>query len=112
MELSAKDAVVAEEKLRRYLLSSTHPDGKGKAQFLVGLGYLQHNWERLADDLREQHLTRVAEAGRFSPYGQKYEILGPLTGPNGVTAWVRTIWIVRHGESRPRLITLIPQEKR
>ena len=41
----------------------------------------------------------------------KYEILGQLTGPNGVTGWVRTIWIVRHGEENPRLVTLIPEEK-
>lgn len=48
---------------------------------------------------------------RVSPYGQKYEILGPLTGPNGNTAWVRTIWIVLTGETVPRLVTLIPAEK-
>lgn len=45
---------------------------------------------------------------RVTPWGHKYEILGPLTGPNGGTAWIRTVWIVRHGESAARLITLIP----
>lgn len=51
------------------------------------------------------------EPGRRSSYGRKYEILGLLTGPNGSTAWVRTIWIVRVGETAPRLVTLIPAEK-
>jgi len=110
MRFSAEDAIIPEEKLRGYLLSSTHPDGRGKAQYLAGLGYDGSNWRRLADDLRTQLLIRVAEAGRHSQYGQKYEILGPLTGPNGVTRWVRTIWIVRHGEKQPRLVTLIPRE--
>ena len=45
-------------------------------------------------------------------YGQKYEILGPLTGPNGTLAWVRTIWIIPTDHSAPRLVTLIPVEKR
>jgi hypothetical protein len=43
---------------------------------------------------------------------QKYEFLGPLTGPNGHTAWVRTIWIMLTGEAAPRLVTLITAEKR
>jgi hypothetical protein len=41
----------------------------------------------------------------------KYEILGPLTGPNGATAWIRTIWIVLTDETTPRLVTLIPAAK-
>ncbi len=48
---------------------------------------------------------------RATFYGQKYEILGTLTGPNGNTAWVRTIWIILTGETGPRLVTLIPAEK-
>ncbi len=56
----------------------------------------------------EQILSLDAQPGRPSPYGQKYEILGPLTGPNGKNAWVRTIWIVLTGETAPRLVTLIP----
>jgi hypothetical protein len=46
-----------------------------------------------------------------SPYGRKYEILGLLTGPNGTSAWIRTIWIVLTDESLPRLVTLIPEER-
>jgi len=64
-----------------------------------------------AEGLREQILSHDAQPGRPSPYGQKYEILGPLTGPNGKNAWVRTIWIVLTGETAPRLVTLIPAEK-
>jgi hypothetical protein len=41
----------------------------------------------------------------------KYEILGVLRGPNGRAAGVRSIWIVLHGETRPRLVTLVPWEE-
>lgn len=111
MRLSAADAVIPPEKLQDYVLSPTHPDGRAKAAYLGRLGYTQADWRRLEADLREQILSRDAERVRPSPYGQKYEILGPLTGPNGTAAWVRTIWIVLAGETVPRLVTLIPEEK-
>ena len=111
MRLSIHNARIPADKLRDYLLSTTHPDGRGKAEYLGGLGYSQDAFSRLEADLREQVLTLDAQPGRPSPYGQKYEILGPLTGPNGKNAWVRTIWIVLTGETAPRLVTLIPAEK-
>lgn len=111
MKLSAKDAVIPSEKVSRYILSRTHPDGRTKAQYLALLGYSETDGPRLETDLREQHLGREALPGKLSPYGQKYEILGPLTGPSGRSAWVRTVWIVRTGESSPRLVTLVPEEK-
>ena len=106
--LSAVTAIVPEEKLRDYVLSPTHPDGKAKADYLARIGYSQERWQQLEGDLRIQHLILEAKPGRVTPWGRKYEILGPLIGPNGGTAWVRTIWIVRHGELAARLITLIP----
>jgi filamentous hemagglutinin len=111
VRLSARDAIIPADKLRDYLLSTTHPDGRGKAEYLSRLGYSQDTAAELDADLREQTLSLDAEQGRLSPYGQKYEILGPLTGPNGSTAWVRTIWIVLTGETAPRLVTLIPAGK-
>lgn len=112
VRLSASDAVIAPEKLRDYILSPTHPDGRAKAAYLALLGYTQADWPRLDADLRDQILSRAAEPARLSQYGQKYEILGPLTGPSGDTAWVRTIWIICIGETVPRLVTLIPEEER
>jgi hypothetical protein len=111
MKLSALDAIITPEKLRDYLLSPTHPDGHGKAEYLARLGYSQAEWRQLEADLRDQHLSREAEPSRPSPYGKKYEILGPLTGPNGASAWVRTIWIILTSEKQARLVTLIPEER-
>lgn len=112
MKLSAATAVIAPEKLRDYVLSPTHPDGRAKAAYLARLGYTQADWPRLEADLREQVLSLDAVPVKQSAYGQKYEILGPLTGPNGLAAWIRTIWIILTGETVPRLVTLIPVEKR
>jgi hypothetical protein len=111
MKLSARDAIIPMEKLVDYLLSPTHPEGSSKAAFLAGLGYSSHEWRQLEADLREQ-LVLDAVPGKVSPFGRKYEILGLLTGPNGATAQVRTIWIILTDETRARLVTLIPEERR
>ena len=106
-----RDAVIAAEKLRDYILSPVHPDGWGKANYLAKLGYSQATWRRLAFDLRAQVLPRPARRARASPYGRKYEILAPLTGPNGKSAWIRTIWIIPNGQRRARLATLLPEAR-
>lgn len=41
MKLRARDAIIPREKLRDYLLSVAHPDGRGKAEHLGRLGYSQ-----------------------------------------------------------------------
>ncbi len=41
VRLSARDAIIRPDKLRDYLLSEGHPDGRGKAEYLGRLGYSQ-----------------------------------------------------------------------
>ena len=108
MKLSARDAIIDPRKLRDYLLSDEHPDGRSKAHYLVLLGYEQDHWERLAEDLRQQILPLDARHLEDSPWGSKYEILGVLRGPSGRTGGIRSIWVVRRRETRPRLVTLTP----
>ena len=102
------DAIIDGGKLREYLLAPKHPDGWSKARYLEGLGYVRAEWPHLEAELRRQILTLEAEALEESPWGAKYEILGLLTGPNGRTGGIRSIGIVRRGETQPRLVTLIP----
>ena len=75
------------------------------------MGYEQKHWKILETDLREQHLFQEATPGKKSIYGEKYEIFAPLVGPNGEERWLRSIWMIRLGESVARFITLIPEKK-
>ena len=78
----AERAVIDSAKIRDYLLSPTHPVGRFKALFFVGLGYARDDWERLEADIRELALAQDAIPAEASEHGQKYEIRCRLTGPS------------------------------
>jgi hypothetical protein len=104
----ADDAIISREKIVAYLLNLDHPDGGPKAVVLMHAGFSARRAEELEAALRTQHLPLDAEEGKPSAFGRKYEIRGELRGPVD-RVMVRSIWIVRHGESAPRLITLVPE---
>ena len=107
---NSQNALIAERKLRDYVLSSSHPTGKHKAKFLQRAGYEQKEWVILENDLREQHLTQDAQKKEKNSFGQKFIIKAPLTGPNGVRLMVTSVWIILNNENFPRFVTLIPGE--
>ena len=111
MKLSQQKTIIAPEKIRDYVLNHSNPEGDSKARYLEQMGYKQKNWKILQADLREQHLSQEVFPGKNSIYGVKYEILAPLVGPNGQMRWLRSIWMIRRGESIARFITLIPERK-
>jgi hypothetical protein len=104
---NADSAVIGVEKLRDYILSTTHPVGRFKATFFAALGYRRGDWMKLERDLRLQHLTLPAKAVGSSPHGQKFRIEAPLRGPAGRSAVVVSIWIIRD-VGVPHLVTLYP----
>jgi len=106
---NADRAVIDPAKLRDYLLSRTHPVGRFKAAFFLSLGYSAENWARFETDLRSQHLPENAMTDESTRYGQKYLIRATLIGPNGSTAAVVSVWVVRSGEDFPRFVTAYPE---
>ena len=105
---NAEHALIAEEKIIQYLLNPEHPDGASKARVLARAGFHADYPHELEKALREQHLTLDAEHGKPSPFGVKYDISGGLIGPSGLVL-VKSIWMIKFGESIPRLITIIPE---
>lgn len=107
---AAERAVIEPAKIRDYLLSSSHPVGRFKAPFFASLGYTSANWRRLEEDLRDLAISGEAEFGKYSPYGQKYEIRATLRGSSGKSAEVLTVWIVLSGGNVPQFVTAFPGE--
>ena len=106
---NAESAFVSEPKLRQYLLSDTHPVGRFKAAFFRSLGYSVD----AADDLKEalvallaNEVTEVSE----NAYGTKYVVPGVVTGPNGTSRALVTVWIILSEEQSPRFVTAYPEE--
>lgn len=78
------------------------------ATFFRSLGSKQVEWEVLAADLQAL-LLEDARRMEATEFGEKYEIRGCISGPNGQTERVITAWIILKGEDAPRFVTAYPE---
>ena len=100
---------IASEKLTRYLLIwRKHRD---KSRWLAHAGYTLGNWKTLENDLRKQILSLETIPTEQTRYGQTYEIADRLTGPNGETIAVRTIWMTETATGITKFITMFPDRR-
>ena len=106
MKLPGGDqAVVDVRKLREYCLSPTHPRGRHKARvFSAVLGIELKDVVLLQHALLEAAKTADAVPGRTDRYGDRFILDFEMTGPSG-KGIVRSLWIVRTGETYPGMIT-------
>ena len=103
------DSHIAPAKITDYLLVW---QSKGdKSRFLGRAGYDASLADQLLHDIRTQVLPCDAVPCEMTEYGQYYEISCPLTGPNGHTLAVRTIWMTERLSGITKFITLIPANK-
>lgn len=93
-------AHVDQRKLTEYLLNENHPDATGKSAFFRG--HYGDDWEQLRDDLLIHAAGTVASVEE-TRHGTTYVIEQPLSG-----TLVRSVWMIRTGESFPRLVTAYP----
>ena len=98
------DAIIAQEKMRDYLLQ-WRPEND-KSQFLAQAGYTKQHAHRLADDIRGQLLNLEAEFEGTTEYGDMYRIVGSLVGPNGRALRVKSIWMIESATKKTKFITL------
>lgn len=101
-------ASIDERKVREYLLSTSHPVGRFKAKFFAGLGFGLDNWQAFAVALARLASSGSAQLIQDNDFGRKYLVLGALTGPQGRTADVVSVWIIRTGSTAPHLVTVYP----
>ena len=103
---------IEESKLVAYALDPASERGRHKARrFAAHLGYALANWQDLRRAILDALPDHDATFRSETAFGTKYEVVLPITGPNGNTAVVRTIWQYDRGADGtlaevPRLITL------
>jgi hypothetical protein len=100
--------LIARRKVSDYLLVYRPEDDK--SVFLAKAGYDSEAVDRLLADLRTQLLPLDAELVETGEYGTKYEIRGKLTGPNGRTLRVVSIWMIEEAGGKAKFVTLYPHK--
>lgn len=109
MKLSI-ETVITPEKIINYLLIAKKRNDKSK--WLNDAGYTQENWQRFENDLRTQILSLDAVQTAQNEYGQMDEIRGTLSGPNGKTLHVCSIWMQEYQTGLTKFITIYPDKRR
>jgi hypothetical protein len=92
-------------KLSGYCLSASHLRGRHKARVFaeaLGIGQTDAEWLRLA--ISGGLVENDAVLQERDEYGQRWRVDMMLTRQNR-RAVVRTIWILREGETVPRFVT-------
>jgi len=101
---NADRAIVSHDKITGYCLSPNHPRGRHKARVIqAALGLTQKDmmpFKQLLLAHAQQEATLLTE----DSYGQRYGI-DALCQHGNQAARLRTIWIIRQGESIPQLVT-------
>lgn len=102
-------AVIAPEKLTKYLLDTDN--SKGKSAFFESIGYTKENADQLAADLRKGLSENGAEASIKSAAGERvYNVIMELG--IGKRAQVLTAWQADHEGDAPRFITAFPAKRK
>jgi hypothetical protein len=103
------DTLIARRKIIDYLLVCRPEDDK--SSFLARAGYVPESADQLLADLRTQLLPLEARLLERGEYGMKYAIRGKLTGPNGRTLRVVSIWMIEQVGGKTKFVTLYPDKK-
>jgi hypothetical protein len=102
------NVIIPERKIKGYLLSSSHPSGRYKAEFFFKFGFSLENWYLLVDALRKHAKLNEVTRIEKNEFGTRYVIEGPLISPDGRSPDVRVIWFNEDGEHLLRLVTVYP----
>ena len=101
-------AVVPVRKITHYLLSTTHRDGRHKAEFFRSFGFKPEAWEELASALlnhaRQYEIVETVP----TPFGRNFVIEGALPAPDGRSPNVRAVWFIAKSGETATLATAYP----
>jgi hypothetical protein len=108
-----EEAVIEDSKFVSYALDPQSGRGQHKAQvFESVLGFNLSNWEQLKQAILDALPSRSATLTSETVFGRKYEVVVPITGANGRTVEMITIWQFDRlpdgvqFANAPRLVTL------
>jgi len=101
-------ARVGPGKITDYLLSLSHPQGKGKANFFMKFGFTPGQAAQLQASMLKHARTQPVVQVKQSDHGLKYVLECGCESPDGRNPCIRLVWIVEEAASSPRLVTAHP----
>jgi hypothetical protein len=105
---NAASCIIDPLKITGYLLSPFHRHGAAKAQFFTRFGFNPAKPDVLATALRWHALTHDANLSKTTAFGDLYDVVGQLQSPDSRNPFVSVVWMIRTGETAPRLVTAVP----
>ena len=103
---SYQKAVIPRSKLEDYALDPTHKEGQHKARLFKSiLGFERADWQELEKVILNELPYQEALLLGEGQWGKKYLVSLPITGLNGNTAIVETVWIIRPETDYPSFVT-------
>jgi hypothetical protein len=78
---------------------------------LAQAGYDSAQANLLAENIRSQLLPLDAKFEEKTEYGDKYRIIGSLTGPNGRNLKVVSFWMIEGATGTTKFLTLYPVKR-
>lgn len=108
---NASQAIVEPQKVLDYLLNANHPIGGPKARFFMQFGFTREDSVTLLEALRRHGVSNEVAMMNNTPFGPRFEVVGPLECPSGDSPNVCTVWQFDRGQIAPRLITAYPDER-
>ncbi|GIN39038.1 hypothetical protein J19TS1_19870 [Heyndrickxia oleronia] len=107
-----KNAQIPPQKLTSYALNKEHVKGGPKAvAFEKALGYTSDNYMDLINNVIENLPKFPATPKGDKGYGETYEVIMNLKGPNNKNANVLTAWIVDKDTNETRLTSIYVTDK-
>lgn len=103
------DTIIAESKLKFYLLTWRASDDK--SVWLAKAGYSLENWQDLEQDLRHLISSHDAKLFETTRFGKMYEIKTVLSGPNGKSLRIRSYWMTESATGLTKFITMFPDKE-
>lgn len=105
---NGKHATIDPRKVLQYLLDPKNP----KSAVYLALGYSRAYPSELLEDIRDFATRDGERVGGPHPRGTTYLVSGMLKGPNGRSAWIRTVWMIENDKDYPHFVTAYPEKRR
>src|SRR5437660_11361157 len=106
----AAHATLADAKIARYLLNTTHVDGAAKARFFALFGFSVVNSAELKKALLDHPLHNPVTDRRRRTFGELFEVSCSLVTPDGRNPCIISVWIIEPPNQNPRFITAYPNQ--